>query len=372
MTRHLVRICVACVVVVIASATPGRGGPAPAFNVISSPGVTPDKSVVIGGVSDDGARVVGSVTGTGLGARCAMVWGELAGMTVRCFTGSIDSGESISGDGLFIGGSRNDAFNPAYRAPALAGGAPQLANGDGSTLGLSFTGDVAVGFNRPPLAGQFLPIRWTSGTGAVDLPLLASHSEGRAIDVSSDGNVIVGRSSTTATVWRGGPAIDLGDLPGGATNSLANAVSNTNDVIVGRGTSASGNEAARWIFDGSNLLGLGDLPGGTFSSEAFDVSSDGQIIVGRGNKATGNAPFIWDSVNGMRDLQILLSVDLGLDLEGVTLRSATGISADGTVIVGNGVDAQGFQVGWHAVIPEPATGVYLLASASVLLRRRRK
>ena len=72
----------------------------------------------------------------------------------------------------------------------------------------------------------------------------------------------------------------------------------------------------------------------------------------------------------MRDLQMLLAVDLGLDLQGVTLRSATGISANGTVIVGNGVDAQGFTVGWHAQIPEPATGIYLLAMAATMLCRR--
>jgi probable HAF family extracellular repeat protein len=53
----------------------------------------------------------------------------------------------------------------------------------------------------------------------------------------------------------------LGDLPGGSFISLANGVSADGSVVVGRGASASGNEASRWT-SGTGMVGLGDLPGG--------------------------------------------------------------------------------------------------------------
>jgi len=51
-----------------------------------------------------------------------------------------------------------------------------------------------------------------------------------------------------------------------------------------------------------DFLPLGDLPGGTFSSEATGVSGDGSIVVGRGTSASGPEAFVWDATNGMRGL----------------------------------------------------------------------
>jgi len=70
-----------------------------------------------------------------------------------------------------------------------------------------------------------------------------------------------------------------------------------------------------------------------FFSSASDVSSDGSVVVGIGFDATGVRAIIWDSVNGIRDLNTVLT-NLGVDLTGHTLQFAIGISADGTKIVG--------------------------------------
>lgn len=83
---------------------------------------------------------------------------------------------------------------------------------------------------------------------------------------------------------------------------------------------------------------LGYLPGGSFFfSEAYSVSADGSVVVG----VSGNEAFIWDSANGMRSLQTVLTSDFGLDLAGWHLRGATGISADGQTIVGYGNNPSG-------------------------------
>lgn len=74
------------------------------------------------------------------------------------------------------------------------------------------------------------------------------------------------------------------------------------------------------------MVGLGDLSGGTFHSEATGVSADGSVIVGTGMSSSGLEVFRWTEAGGM--------VGLG-DLPGGTFYSiATGVSADGSVITG--------------------------------------
>jgi probable HAF family extracellular repeat protein len=109
----------------------------------------------------------------------------------------------------------------------------------------------------------------------------------------------------------------LGDLPGGAFQSSATAISASGEVIVGYSQSASGGEAFRWEAV-SGMQGLGDLPGGVFGSGAYAVSADGSVIVGAGHSdAPDNEAFIWTEAEGMQSLQILLA-SLGLDLSGWT------------------------------------------------------
>ncbi len=81
------------------------------------------------------------------------------------------------------------------------------------------------------------------------------------------------------------------------------------------------------------MVGLGDLPGGTFLSNAFGVSADGSVVVGEGRSASGVEAFRWTQGGGM--------VGLG-DLPGGSFSSiAQGVSADGAVVVGQGHSASG-------------------------------
>jgi probable HAF family extracellular repeat protein len=170
--------------------------------------------------------------------------------------------------------------------------------------------------------------------------------------------------------------VGLGDLPGGAFSSIAYNVSTDGSVVVGRSASASGSEAFRWT-SGGGMVGLGDLAGGAFDSSASAISSDGLIVVGRATTALGQEAFIWDSVNGMRRLYDVLESDFGLgaSLTGWTLNSATAISADGTTIVGYGLNPFGNTEAWLFTIPEPSTSAMLAAgvalSAWVAKHRRR-
>jgi probable HAF family extracellular repeat protein len=119
------------------------------------------------------------------------------------------------------------------------------------------------------------------------------------------------------------------------------------------------------------MQGLGDLQGGAFESVAYDVSDDGSIVVGVGTTAApGDRAFIWDAAHGMRDLRTFLVNDVGLDLTGWTLMRATGISSDGLTIAGTGANPNGQLDGWIAVVPEPSSMALLGLGGVALLRRR--
>jgi probable HAF family extracellular repeat protein len=96
------------------------------------------------------------------------------------------------------------------------------------------------------------------------------------------------------------------------------------------------------------MVGLGDFPGGDFFSLAYQVSGDGTVVVGMGSTAQGFEPFIWNQVHGMRRLHDVLTQDFGLDLTGWVLFEARGISADGRTIVGTGTNPSGNTEAWIA------------------------
>lgn len=174
----------------------------------------------------------------------------------------------------------------------------------------------------------------------------------------------------------------LGDLPGGDFESRAFGVSADGSVVVGESPSTSvvpglstvASEAFRWT-NGGGLVGLGDLPGGGFDSEARGVSADGSVVVGQGYSASGYEAFRWTSGGGMVSLRDLL-VNRGVtNLTDWMLTEAQGVSADGRTIVGYGINPDGNTEAWIATVPEPATITLAatgLACACLIAARRRR
>ena len=179
-------------------------------------------------------------------------------------------------------------------------------------------------------------------------------------------------AGTEAFRWTAGEGlVGLGALPGPGFASFGVGVSGDGAVVVGGSFSNNGLEAFRWTA-GGGMVGLGDLPGGAFESLARATSANGQVVVGFASASVGPDAFIWDAGHGMRSLSDVLTNNFGEDLTGWELTEATDISADGTVIVGYGINPSGQPEGWMATIPEPTTAAILALGTAVIGRRRKR
>lgn len=335
-------------------------GDGPVHYVSSANAVSADGSVVVGKVSTPGTQAFRWTANGGM-----VGLGDLQGGS------TISWANATSADGSIVVGQGHSALGyEAFRWTADSGmeGLGDFPGGGYGSVanGVSADGSIVVGQGSNDSGSE--AFRWTDGGGIVGLGRLnASDNHSNAISVSADGSVIVGVSDSNAFRWTAdGGMVGLGDLPGGVPASRPAAISADGGVVVGWSISASGIEAFQWT-ETEGMIGLGDLPGGSFHSEAKGLSADGSIIVGT---ASGQIAFIWDIVNGMRSIQDILVSDFGLDLTGWHLSDAIGISADGTTIVGNGINSMGNSEAWIATIPEPATFLLLALGCIVALRRR--
>jgi len=324
------------------------------------------------GVSGDGLTVVGDAIAPD-GRREAFRWTAATGMQSLRPPSEERSGESwarrTSWDGSVIVGHADG--NGMYWTAQT--GVTRIAppsfertvyaldvSGDGNTIvGVGFVGETSQAYFFHP--GEDLQFLGTMPGG--------DHTEADA--VSADGRVIVGAGHTVGeegsywhlTRWTADGSIEvLGTLTGTDGHTRANAVTADGSIIVGEAFSpSSGYEGFRWTDEqGFESLG-GFSPSG--------ISDDGSVVVGLVDWPDLRA-IIWDEAHGMRDLVFALEDQYGLDLTGWRLLSAYGVSGDGTVIVGHAADPMGHTRAFVATIPEPTTVVLLIVGGAVTLHRR--
>ncbi|MES9994497.1 autotransporter domain-containing protein, partial [Desulfovibrio aminophilus] len=120
----------------------------------------------------------------------------------------------------------------------------------------------------------------------------------------------------------------------------ASGVSADGSIVVGYSFNNAGDhEAFRWVSDGTptggTMTGLGFLADtGHYLSSASGVSADGSVVVGYSDtNIMVPAAFLWTEGTGMVSLASVLQ-NAGVDLTGWTLSTATGVSGDGNIIVG--------------------------------------
>lgn len=327
--------------------------------------------------------------------------GDLPGGSFR------SEANAISSDGTIVVGRSRTGPNPvedeAFRWTRETGmvslgtiGMTSNAaaiSADGTTI-VGITGENNI-FTHPVNSRAF---RWTQQSGMELLPIPPDSAYSFASDVTSDGNVIVGRTQEPGVRWTAMNFEDLSPVLGfnssavtaishdGSTMSglvnpwsparagfvwtetsgtlvitppsplksspfIPHAISADGAVVVG---GADGDAGALMWSESTGIVLLGLTPDGQYPKVANAVSDDGLVIVG----TASNGPFIWDSLHGTRDLEQLLISDYGLaeSLMGWDLTTATGISADKRTIVGYGRNPSGRTEGWIAYLGTQAPG----------------
>lgn len=266
--------------------------------------------------NSDGSVIAGS--GTIFDIKLAFRWTEATGMehlnpVNSELPAAIATG--ISADGSVIVGGAKGGFMPeAYRWTADGGlvGLGTLSGSGGSSCaeGVSADGNIITGASTKG-SEQILTFRWTKESGMVGLPLLDEALASEGFDISPDGNIIVGTTTFS----------DQGIISVEAT-----------------------------IWNNDEVMGLGKIPGFPDSS-AQAVSKDGSIVIGNSSGSSETA-FIWDEQNGMRSLiDVLVNEGLEEELQGWVLIKAEGISDDGRVIVGTGINPIGLDEAFIAILP---------------------
>lgn len=282
---------------------------------------------------------------------------------------SQSTANALSGDGLVIVGMGDDfrAFRWTESTGMVRFG-QQFTDGYGLFFDLTYDGSVMAGvhyyYDSP---SEAIMMSASGEVTVMDAPRVGTGAGATAI--TADGTVVAGVLVITPNQYTGRWTADagwapLGDLAGGSVYGVPSALSSDGSVIVGESDSSSGSQAFRWTKE-TGMVGLGYLTDDANNSKAHDVSADGSVVVGSSEEA-----FIWTADDGMRSLKDVLVDTYGLDLTGWRLYAATGISADGTRIVGGGVGPDGIGTAFLVTIPEPGTMSVLGFGFACVMRRR--
>jgi probable HAF family extracellular repeat protein len=222
-------------------------------------------------------------------------------------------------------------------ASSAANAAPTITNlgyipgGDNTfPLALSADGTTVVGqvTNSSGVARAF---RWTAGTGVQDIGAGVATAQSAAAGVNGDGSVIVGSygvSPDQAFRWTASTGSqDLGSLPGGSSSS-ANSVSANGSIVVGSATDATTFHSFRWT-TATGIQALPNAAGFDYSLGASGISADGSVIVGtngnKGGAANIDHAYRYTDADGYQDLGVQ---------PGFTRSVARAVSGDGQTVIG--------------------------------------
>ena len=342
-------------------------------------------------------------TGTASAAPAFQGLGFLPGGATRSESSAVSANGSV-----VVGSSWSLSARRAFRWTA-AGGMEDLGTLSGharsQAYGVSADGSTVVGTSGllSSIHGD-RAFRWTSGS-IQDLGTLAGRSRSEAFGISADGSVVVGSCSAKFVEDAGAFRWTQGGGMLGLPITFATAISADGSVVGGGIYDGIASRAYRWTeAGGPQYLGSGSVSAlspegqivvGTFrptettkaSDEAWRwaenrgrqflywghanaMSADGSIVVGAFSNFNSEpvSAVLWTKQLGAVRLNQFLPA-LGSDLTGWNLLSATGISSDGTTIVGYGRNPSGQTEAWIARIPEPAA-LPLLALGGCALRHR--
>ena len=330
------------------------------------------------GISGDGSVVVGQATSEQ--GQFAFRWSAEEGMVQLKLpdnAGENSEAFAISKDGTVIVGwsevdpgrsKRATMWTGEQWTPKVVDMPNQSGYGASSRfLDVNADGSVIVGYY---LNGDDVALRWTQETGVETLRVTDAKRPRRddtycqALAVSDDGATIAGlvpyASVSSAAYWRGGIANKL-EIPGSPQwfkcKAQANVISGDGSVIAGRARE-SGESSRGFVarlrngnsYEVASSQWLGKLSDDTQLINPIAISDDGSIVVGEGKDFGVHRACLWTAADGTQVIEDLLRKH-EISFDGWELGAATGISANGKVIVGNGVNPNGEKECWRVVLP---------------------
>jgi hypothetical protein len=230
---------------------------------------------------------------------------------------------------------------------------PNLGGTTGSAFGINSLGD-AVGTDTE--GSLVYGVAWKSGASApTELTPVNSmfYASGQAIDSSRTiAGISFGPSSDMATIWNyiSGTGTWTGQALGtlGGTGSDAYDINTAGDAV-GNATRSGGHGIGAFIWHpgDSSLTDLDPTRAFGLNTFATGINDNNEVV---GSIAGGGA-FVWDSVNGIRNLQTLID-----PASPFTLTDAKDVNDNGWII-GTATDSNnGFS---YAVILEPTSQLLL-------------
>ena len=183
---------------------------------------------------------------------------------------------------------------------------------------------------------------WTQATGRVDVGgSVPGNGVGGRPRISSDGTLLTGTRLNPTTNLQ---EISSYSIPNGIWESFG-----------GLGSSSGGESSSGWGVsdDGTTLVGLGWVTAGSAQAIRWRASTGvvslGTTVAGRSTRANdcnagGDVIVGWqDSTSGFRQGAVWVDgVQTLISLSGSPLGEASGVSNDGTWVIGNGVSSNGF------------------------------
>jgi probable HAF family extracellular repeat protein len=288
----------------------------------------------IAGLGANGTIVAGNVNTT------AVTWTSAGGIVALAYYsgGNYSIANAISADGTTVVGYANDAGGASINAVRWVNGVVSSLGSLGGfatsmAYDVSADGSVIVGTSYVPNDFNRHGFRWFNGV-MTDIGSLGN-GDTYAQKVSADGSTVAGQSAGIGFRWNSGTMIPI-LLPGGGYSEIG-AMTPDGSAVVGSADDGNGNNHAfRWKNGVVTDLTPTELEPYVYST---GVSNNGEVVVGwrSVNQSLVNTlAWRWTEATGKVELNTLLA-NAGVDMTGINLRKANGVSGDGQYIAGTGL-----------------------------------
>jgi len=337
------------------------------------------------GISDTGV-----VVGTDTFSNQYFMWTASGGITLIGGVGGNDGygGQAtISNDGSRVGGTNINGDTGKGEAAIydtgtgtwtnLGGIGTTVDNSTSSGWGISGDGQTLVGLGWDPgVEGR--AIRWSQGTGMVDMGSTSPGRASRANTTNNNGTIIGGwqdnDNGRQGAVWINGVQKLLADSNGFAV-SEALAISGDGQWVTGV---AYGSLSPYRYNTVTEVLEYLPVVSGDFffpSALGTAISDDGKTIVGtvRDFGPPFGAPgFIWRDGFGAMTLNDYFDSMGVVYEEGFFFSTPLSMSGDGLTMSGYGISQTEGLVGWVVTVPTPGTAIVLGFCGMFGAARRRR